>query len=171
MIGSTSKVSALEITRWRLMAVAGLRLLTQLQRLVPSFHDKPPLDLVMSLAAFTDERDLWTNAEASEAAAALLLDLLRHASADDPMLLSKLLASLLRDKVKPPFVESRTSAITEQGRKASYRLRDTVAFGDSELGRKPWKFRDVHIVTVFRWILGKLDVCSTVYNHIETYTP
>ncbi|MCJ1396759.1 hypothetical protein MMC18_009651 [Xylographa bjoerkii] len=163
----TFDVTAIDISRWSLMAVAGLRLLSHLTRLVPSLYESPLQGLVTSLASFTDSRDPWTRSEASGTANALLLDVLGRASATDPMALSKLLASLLQDRVKPSFTKTKNPSITEQGRKANYRQLDVMDFSNSEVELKPWKFRDVYIMTVFRWILGKLDVCSPIFYHVK----
>ena len=140
------------------MAVAGLRLLSHLRFRVLTLYEDSVVDMAASLGSFTDSRDPWTRPEAFETANALLVDLLRRDQLADPKFLSKLLASLLQDRVKPSFAQTRSSAITEQGRKANYRLPSAVDVGDSEVDRKPWKFRDIHILTVFRWILGILDV-------------
>ena len=150
------------------MAVAGLRLLSHLQHLVPRLYENPSLDIVTFLASFTDPRDPWTRPEASETANALLVDLLRHGQKATPKFPSVLLASLLQDRVKPSFARIQTSTITEQGRKAKFRLPSAVDFNDSEVELKPWKFRDVYILTVFRWIMGKLDVCSLRCYHVNT---
>ncbi|MCJ1439364.1 hypothetical protein MMC27_008756 [Xylographa pallens] len=152
------------------MAVAGLRLLSHLQRLVPTLDENPAPDIVTSLAAFTDPRDPWTRPEASETASALLVDLLRCGQTTTPKFLSKMLASLLQDIVRPRFAKTKNSAITEQGRKANYRLPDAVDFGDSEVEMKQWKFRDVPILTVFRWILGQLDE-TTIQEHWPLVIP
>ena len=153
------------------MAVAGLRLLSHLQRLVPTLDENPAPDIVTSLASFTDPRDPWTRPEAFETASALLVNLLRRGQTTTPKFLSKMLAILLQDMVRPSFTKTKNSAITEQGRKANYRLPSAVGFGDSEVEMKPWKFRDVHILTVFRWTLGKLDVCSLRCYYVNTDVP
>ncbi|MCJ1385354.1 hypothetical protein MMC17_008476 [Xylographa soralifera] len=152
------------------MAVAGLRLLSHLQRLVPRLYENPALDVVTSLASFTDPRDPWTRPEASEAASSLLGDLLHRGSTINPKFLSKLLASLLQDRVKASFGKTNNSTITEQGRKTNYRLPGAADFSDSEVELKPWKFRDVYILTVFKWILGKLDE-TTIQEHWPLVIP
>jgi len=142
------------------MAVAGMRLLSHLQHLVPGFQEQssPDLDLVICLASFTDDRDTWTRPEALEAATTLLDDYLVRFTTDDPNALTKLLTNLLQTRLRPRFAKSKTNAITEQGRKAAFPLPNAAETSGGETEVKPWKYTEVYIVTVFRWILRHLTV-------------
>ncbi|MCJ1250460.1 hypothetical protein MMC30_007688 [Trapelia coarctata] len=157
-INSASDATSLKAAKWRLMAVAGLRLLSHLHHLVPGLLERssPDLDLVTCLASFTDERDLWTRSEALEAAEALLNRYLSRFTADDRNALTKLLIGLLQTRVRPHFAKSKSNAITDQGRKSAYPQSSAVDASEAEVEIKPWKFREVYIVTVFRWILLNL---------------
>ena len=76
--------------------------------------------------------------------------------------LPDLLHHLLQERVKPIFAKSKNPAITPQGRKAIDPLptNDTM-HSDLDIESKPWKYRVVYIVTVFRWILMHLNVRTT----------
>ena len=143
------------------MAVAGLRLLSHLQNLVPWLLNQsaPALDLITCLASFTDIRDSWTRPEALETATTLLDCYLNRVTADDPNAFIKLLITLLQTRVRHRFAKSKPDAITEKGRKIAFPLPSAVATSEAEAETKIWRFRDVYIVTVFRWILLHLTVC------------
>lgn len=140
------------------MAVAGIRLLTHLQGLVPALRDSLPVGLVTSLASYTDARDAWTESEAANAANALLEERVRVCTAAESKFTSDLITELLQDRIKPLFMKSKNTAITAQGRKADFPLPAAIEPSASEVELKPWKFRDLYIVPVFGWVLSMLDV-------------
>lgn len=152
------------------MAVAGLRLLSHLQHLVPSLHEgpSPDLDLVTCLASFTDDRDPWTRPEAEEAAKSLLDRHLERLTTGDPNTLTPLLTNLLQTRVKPRFAKSKANTVTEQGRKAAYPLSNAVDISEAETEIKPWKFGVVYLMTVFRWILLHLNVRLSSQQRLST---
>lgn len=139
--------------------MAGLRLLSHLQQLVPSLHSEasPDLDFVSCLASFTDSGDPWTRPEALEAATTLL-DGYLSLKANEDRIASQLLTNLLQTRIRPRFAKSKSYTITEQGRKAAFPLPSAADSSEREAEVKPWKFREVFIVTVFRWILLRLNV-------------
>jgi len=157
--GPQADVPPIKLAKWRLLALAGLRLLSHLQQLVPSLHSEssPDLDLVSCLAFFTDARDPWTQPEALEVATTLL-DSYLSLKANEDQVASQLLTNLLQTCVRPRFAKSKSNAITEQGRKAAFPLPSAADSSEVEAEIKPWKFREVFIVTVFRWILLRLNV-------------
>ncbi|MCJ1477733.1 hypothetical protein MMC13_006406 [Lambiella insularis] len=155
---SPPQATAWKIVSYRLMAIAGLRLLARVQYLVPALHDNLSLDLLTCLASYTDERDPWTESEAARAAKALLEQLIDASIAGKLTFTSTLISGLLQGRVKPLFLRSKNIAITAQGRKANYPVPIATNPSDSEVELKQWKFRDIYIVTVFGWILSVLDV-------------
>ena len=135
------------------MGLKGLVLLSHLQRLVPPLQDGTDAVILTCLAAFSDEKDPWNSSSAQQQAS----DLLRDYTRSDR--LPVMLTSILQERIKPLFSRTGNPAITPQGRKAINPRPSNVAMhSDLDADLKPWKFRDVYIVTVFRWVLQILDV-------------
>lgn len=79
-----------------------------------------------------------------------------------PENISGVLHALLHERIKPLFARSKNPAVTQQGRKAIDPLPvNATAHSDIDVEAKPWKYRDMYIVTVFRWVLKHLDVSTT----------
>ena len=74
----------------------------------------------------------------------------------------QLATDLLKEKIKPLFAKSKNPAITAAGRKAISPLPVPIEHSIDESELKPWKCRDVYIVTVFEWALRQLDVLSSL---------
>ena len=141
------------------MYEACLRLISHLQELdVPSIEESP-VDLFLALASFTHPEDSWTTQASYEQANDLLYIYLKPLRTN-PEKLETLLTSLLREKVKVLFSKSKNPSITEAGRKAIFPLPAPMEHSIDETDIKPWKYRDIYIVTVFEWILKHLDVRS-----------
>lgn len=131
----------------------GLLLLSRLPKDVPLDSDDSTVPVFSCLASFSDESDPWTSPKTQELACSLAKE---YAVPDH---LPALLHGLLQERIKPLFAKSKNPAITQQGRKAIDPLPSNgTAHGDLDTESKPWKYRDVYIVTVFRWILKHLDV-------------
>ena len=127
--------------------------MSHLQKLTPLSKDESNVKVLTCLAAFTDENDPWTCPGAQKKASVLIKDYLN--SSNQPILFSR----LLQERVRPLFARSKNPAITPQGRKAINPLPSTaIANSDLDDAVKPWKYRDVYIVTVFQWVLDHLDV-------------
>lgn len=109
--------------------------------------------VVTCLAAFSDENDPWNSPSAQQQASDLIEDYTRSGR------LPAMLTSILQERIKPLFSRTRNPAITPQGRKAiNLRPSNIAMHTDLDAEVKPWKFRDVYIVTIFRWVLQFLDV-------------
>ena len=137
------------------LSAHGLMLLSHLFKLhLPHYNDESTFPLFTCLASFTDPTDAWTSPQITSQAASLL------ETFTDPAHLPPLLHNLLTERIKPLFARSKNPAITAQGRKAIDPIpsNDTL-HSDLDAENKPWKYRDVYIVTVFRWVLIHLDVC------------
>lgn len=127
--------------------------------------DETLVAALTSLAIYTDDRKPWTSKAISHAASALLDDMtsgLPHTS------LSTVLECILRQRIKPLFAKVKNWNITAQGRKAmgvgtvraAYDDNGGSAFG--EQAAKPWKFDKRYIMTVFRWVVMKMNVCLPI---------
>lgn len=147
------------LRRLRAMYLTGLRLLSHLQNLLAFEVTDSTAEYIMCLASFTDKRDPWTSPEAFSEANLLLgryFKVIKSRPKDSHMLLT----TLLQENIKPLFVASRSKEITEQGRKAVSPLPGAFVSSDLEATEKPWKFRDVYVVTVVKWVLEQLDVLT-----------
>ena len=135
------------------MGLKGLVLLSHLRRLVTPLQDGSDTAVLTCLAAFSDEKDPWNSSSAQQQASDLVKDYTRSDH------LPAMLTSILQDRIKPLFSRTGNPTITPQGRKAiNPRPSNITMHTDIDAEVKPWKFRDVYIVTVFRWVLQYLDV-------------
>ena len=139
------------------MAAAGLHLLSHLHSLAPHLKQEPSVALYQCLAAFTDPEDQWNTPEAFREAQILYRSYL-DTFEDEPSKTQALVTRTLNEKVRPLFARTKNLAITPQGRKAIQPLPGELQNSESEAEAKPWKFRNLYIVTVFRWIVLHLDV-------------
>lgn len=116
-----------------------------------------PQAVIVSLAAFTDERDSWVTAEACHAATGLL-QTYSNGTRQDREKYPSIVGTVLKHHVRPLFAKSKNPAITSQGRK---NIRTVQAGYDPttvDPESKPWKYRHPYIVSVFRWVLHNVDV-------------
>ena len=114
------------------------------------------LDVTQLLATFSEPQDPWTTEESHSESK----EMLRESTFEplDETERNSLLARLLREKVKPSFAKSKNADVTKAGRKAIAPLPLPMEHSIDERELKAWKYRDVHIVTVFDWVLKQLDV-------------
>ena len=153
--GSTTSSEA--IVQARTCSAAAIRVLDLLNSVLPVSRHTNPQALIVSLAAFTDERAPWVAAEACHTATGLLqayLNDTRQGKGDLP----SIVGAILKHNVRPLFAKSKNPAITSQGRK---NIRTVQAGYDSTVvdpETKSWKYRHPYIVSVFRWVLQHLDV-------------
>ena len=109
--------------------------------------------VLTSVAAFTDTNDPWTTAKTHEAACKLIHKI---ATSHGHARMEELLAAILRDSIKPAFAKTENTKLTQQARRALHPVQSrTVDTGD-DADQKPWKYRVLHIPTVFRWVLLQL---------------
>lgn len=135
------------------MSLKGLLILSHLKTFISLYSTEFDVTLYTCLASFSDEKDPWTSSKAWSVAHSIAED------AIDPRSISGLLHAILQERVKPLFAKSRSPAITQQGRKALDPVpTNTTVHTDIDVEAKPWKYRDMFIVTVFRWVLKNLDV-------------
>lgn len=148
-----------DIARAHAKTLVALRLLRHLHHLVPLSEPRLLVTVVAALAAFTDPNDAWTTPEAYKEAAALL-QICLNISKDAQNDIKNLVTVLLREEIRPLFAKSKNKALTQQGRKAMNPLPRRFDASEHEVDLKPWKYRHVHIVTVFKWVLEHVDVRS-----------
>lgn len=152
-----------EMRRLCEMGVKGLNILSHLHQNFPVTNDESTVHLLTCLASYTDLSDRWTSLEARNLSQALLEDYEKSER------LPAILTDLLKERVKPLFAKSKNPAITPQGRKAIDPLpNNDFAHSDLDAVAKPWKYRDVYIITVFQWIVGQVDVRLIQMNGLST---
>ena len=139
------------------MNVAGLHLLSLLEKISPASDDEITVNVVSCLASFTDTREKWSCPEASEQAYLLLNTMLSQLKGE-PERFQALISRLLEEHVKPLFVKTKNPAVTARGRRVLEPPPSTYMASDPDTEIKPWKFHDIYIVTVLRWILQSLTV-------------
>lgn len=139
------------------MNLAGLHLLSHLQRIFPAYDRNSTLSLLSCVISFLDPQEAWSSPESSELAYIFIGRILNELECKNQKIQFAIIG-LLEDQVKPQFTMSKSSALTEQGRKAIYLATDKHKYSDNEVQIKPWKFDHVYIVTVLQWILENLDV-------------
>lgn len=139
------------------MNLAGLHLLLHLKRICPAYDRNSTLTLLSCLISFLDPQDAWSSPETSELAHIFIGRILNELECKHQKL-QFITIDLLEDQVKPQFTMAKSSALSEQGRKAIYPAADKSKYSDNEVQIKPWKFDHFYIVTVLQWILKNLDV-------------
>jgi len=147
------KFTANEVARFRALSFTGVNVLSYLERNAPLSEDEDAVSVFTSLAAFSDPEDAWNCVETSKAAS-LLWESIKVCKA--PKSLAALLTQMLRERIKPAFTKTRDTRITDQARKAIDPLPSSSTGHADDATSKPWKYRDVYLVRVLRWILDQL---------------
>lgn len=139
------------------MSLHGLSLLSHLQEIIPLSSQVSRTAVYTCLTSFSEDSDPWVSSEAEDLARSLAEDIVV------PEKISEVIYALLQEKIRPLFAKVKNPAVTQQGRKAIDPLRiDTTAHSDMDVETKPWKYRDMYIVTVFQWVLKHLDVGTMI---------
>ena len=120
------------------------------------------ISLAASLASFTDISDPWAT-EKSLCRAKSCLDPIVLKLQSSPKLLASTIGGLLHKRIKPSFLRYQNPNLTCQGRKAIDPLPSAFESMTDEREKKPWRYIDVSIATVFRWIVSQMDV-SCILN-------
>jgi hypothetical protein len=111
---------------------------------------------LLSLLAFTQLGDAWNSKPAHEIAIDTL-NCLSHEVQSEEFIVDYVLKVFLR----PLFASSAPRTITPQGRKApNENLGDNAIKVTNSLDTisKPWKCGDIYAVTVFKWVVSRVDV-------------
>lgn len=120
-------------------------------------------DVLLSLLAFTQLGDTWNSKQAYE----ISMDALDHQS-QEVLTGAFIVDYVLKGFIRPLFAKSTPRTITSQGRKAADENlgnRITEMASSPDAISKPWKCRDIHTVTVFKWVVTRADVRSQVIEH------
>ena len=141
-----------EVAVFRAMSLSGLLLLARLQVIKPLWEYQNVPAILTCLASFTDLNDIWTCSEVRGHAYSLLAD---YAAFDN---ISNLLTAVLEERIKPTFAKTSNLAFLHQARKATDPSPNAAALHDINCQVKLWKYHEVYIVTVFQWVLKRLDV-------------
>lgn len=120
-------------------------------------------EVLLSLLAFTHLDDTWNSKPAYEVSK----DALDHQS-QEVHTGTFIVDYVLKGFIRPLFAKSTPQTITSQGRKAPIenlgnRIIEVASSPDAI--SKPWKCRDIHAVTVFKWVVTTADVRSQVVEH------
>jgi hypothetical protein len=144
------------IVQWKAMSMLALKSIRCLES-----YDYIPGEMIgsatlLSLLAFTKPTDVWNSKPAYELAKDIL-DRHKLKVCSDQFITEYVLNSFIR----PLFMKSRPDTVTSEGRKATntnavdQRHRGSNGFDPAT---KPWKFRDIHAVTVFGWAIANAQV-------------
>ncbi|KAK3688470.1 hypothetical protein B0T22DRAFT_154836 [Podospora appendiculata] len=124
-------------------------------------------EVLVTLAAFTDETDEWVAPEVAEQARSLLEHLLPR-EAKEQFIANAVLQRFLR----PLFSQSKPASVTASGRKAEYPERSGIGEGlpDDTSKTKPWKFTDFRAIAVMSWAVKESDE-QLISKHWPLFIP
>ncbi|KAL9124286.1 MAG: hypothetical protein Q9217_006372 [Psora testacea] len=165
-IESKAELAPDVIAKYHVLSYRGLLCLSHLQTFVPLSIDEDLVAICTCLASFSSPTDPWTCEAAFEESLKLLERLRTSLKGAE---LADLLAQLLRERIKPAFAKTKNSKLTQQGRKAIDPLQNSAVMIDEGPDSKPWKYCDVYIPTVLRWILDSLRFVDPKF--VENYWP
>ena len=74
-----------------------------------------------------------------------------------------LLIRILQEEVKPAITKTKNPKLTPQSRKALDHPVVTTDTGD-DIESKPWKYREMYIPTVLRWVLQRIQYLDVNYS-------
>ena len=134
-----------------------IQILDLLNSAFPISGPLEPQAVIVSLAAFTDERDPWVDTESCKTATRLLQDFLedlKHVKGK----FASTIEAILKGTIRPLFAKSKNPAITSQGRKNIRTVHADYNSSVMDPETKPWKYHHIYAVSVFRWVLRNLNV-------------
>ncbi|PGH02452.1 hypothetical protein GX51_04620 [Blastomyces parvus] len=142
----------------RLKSNIGVSVLRLLNLISPIEHleGEDAIDIIVSLAAFTCRKDPWTTERAFNEASTILQNYESSLGSGRRGELTAIQEDILKKKIKPLFSKTKTPAVTAGGRKNVHPLpqpRFDPSILDPE--SKPWKLRDVYMITVLSWVIGR----------------
>ncbi|KAK3323541.1 hypothetical protein B0T19DRAFT_207757 [Cercophora scortea] len=124
-------------------------------------------EVLVTLAAFTDETDEWVAPEVAAQARSLLQQLLPR-EAGEQFIVNTVLQRYLR----PLFSQSKPASVTASGRKAEYPERAGIGEGlpDDSSKTKPWKFTDFRAIAIMSWAVNESDE-QLISKHWPLFIP
>lgn len=154
---------------WKFTSIFALRSIKLLisYDMVPETDTMP--EVLLGLLAFTQLDDTWN----SKPAYGISMDALNSQS-QEVLTEAFTVNYVLRRFLRRLFATSTPPTITSQGRKApnenlGNRIAEAASIPDAI--SKPWKFRDIHSVTVFKWVVNRADVRLEPSSMIGILTP
>ncbi|KAG8527457.1 uncharacterized protein KY384_007609 [Bacidia gigantensis] len=118
------------------------------------------------LASYTDLNDPWTSAILHKKSTELLKDSFQFYTSKA---WKNLLTGLLEVKVKPAFAVKNHPKITKSARKVIGMGETRATLAGEDIMIKPWKFDEVFVPTILRWVLLQLEQVDTTF--IEAVWP
>ncbi|KFY22871.1 hypothetical protein V493_06272 [Pseudogymnoascus sp. VKM F-4281 (FW-2241)] len=125
-------------------------------------------EVLLSLLAFTQLGDAWN----SEPAYEVSMSALDHQS-QEALTGAFIVDYVLKGFIRPLFAKSTPRTVTSQGRKAPEEIlgnRTAEVASSSDAISKPWKYRDIHAVTVFKWVVTEADE-GLISNNWHLFIP
>ncbi|KAL2851623.1 hypothetical protein BJY01DRAFT_232881 [Aspergillus pseudoustus] len=151
----------------RQICALAVSVISFLSRLIPIHATAAAENVVVALASFTSKEDAWTLHEAWSSSTEVLRTFTVESN---PSSFWNILESILKNRIKPLFAKAKNPAITASGRKSLHPIplpRFDLSILDPET--KPWKTHNVHITTVFSWIINQYQSKDSTY--LETHFP
>ncbi|GAD93587.1 conserved hypothetical protein [Paecilomyces variotii No. 5] len=158
------------LTESRFQLSLGVSVIFCLGTILPLDEAGNVVDIVVTLASFTSEKDPWTTEQSCRQAVEALDAYVSKTRSDKTSSLWSTLEDILKSKIRPHFAKTKNPAITSTGRKNLHPMPGTrfdYSLLDPET--KPWKYRDVYCTTVFTWALSTYQPSDTV--HVEGHFP
>lgn len=151
----------------RVKAEVGLVVLGLLLKLVTPEKVEDPVLVITALAAFTNPDDPWTTTTALSSAQSLLSSLEEMRRRNNGSL-TDFSGDILSRFVKPSFSKTKTPSITAEGRKVAHPVKQP-RFDPSifDKGSKPWKHKDVYIMTVLSWVIQQYTVIELLSTFLS----
>ena len=148
---------------FKLMSIVGLKFLSLLHDLFPIILRRSTPEIIMCLASFSDLRDIWVRPDCAEIAGRSLKTFINT----DASLAMNVIADLLRTRILSAFKASRSVRITQAGHKALTPLGDSYSSHEDKAQIKSWKYEQVYIPSVLRWLLQNLDASLPICLQIN----
>ncbi|KFY43860.1 hypothetical protein V495_03711 [Pseudogymnoascus sp. VKM F-4514 (FW-929)] len=142
-------------TEWRFTSIFALNSL----RLLISYdlirETRTMSEALLGLLAFTQLGDSWNSQPTYDISTDTL-----NGRPQEVLSEAFVVDYVLKGFLRPLFATSTPRTITSQGRKApnenlGTRIAEVASSADAV--SKPWKFKDIHSVTVFKWVVTKAD--------------
>ncbi|KAL2023969.1 hypothetical protein VTK56DRAFT_204 [Thermocarpiscus australiensis] len=114
-------------------------------------------EVLLTLVAFTDESQEWSDPETAAIASTILKQLF---SSSGPTKEQFITETVLQRYLRPLFSKSKPSSVTASGRKAAYTdSLDTrgQSIPDDSAQTKPWKYIDLRAVPAVAWAVSEAD--------------
>ena len=154
-IESKQEATVTDIAQYQALSYWGLLCLSRLCYVASSSIGDDILCTIICSASLTNLDDPWTFEPSHREACKLLnrLPALNYAS-DSEVLLTR----ILQEHIKPAFAKTKKPKLTQQSRKALHPPPvATLESDDDVVESKPWKYQDMYIPTVLRWVLTKIQ--------------